>query len=152
LVLRIDGILGALVDDAIGSNQPKKREVSSRNFTLELPVAFRRRGVETKIVLPEAGAPTNAPDANLIQAVALGHKWFGEIKDGVGPSVSDLAERHGVNQGDVSRVIRFGLLAPDIVEAILEGRQPVELTAARVKRIGGLPICWKAQRRVLGFA
>ncbi len=50
------------------------------------------------------------------------------------------------------RTLPLGLLAPDIVEAILAGRQPVELTAKRLKRIRDLPVSWAEQRRVLGFA
>ena len=60
--------------------------------------------------------------------------------------------RHGVDQGDVSRILPLGLLAPDIVEAIVAGRQPIELTAIRLKRIRDLPVSWAEQRRVLGFA
>ena len=44
------------------------------------------------------------------------------------------------------------MLAPDIVEAILAGRQPVELTVSRLKRIGDLPVSWAEQRQLLGFA
>jgi hypothetical protein len=45
-----------------------------------------------------------------------------------------------------------GRLAPDIVEAILAGRQPIELTAKQLKRIRDFPVSWAEQRRVLGFA
>jgi len=61
-----------------------------------------------------------------------------------------LVHQHDVDQGDVSRILPLALLAPDIVEAILKGRQPVELTAARLKRIR-LPLSWVEQRRLLGF-
>lgn len=115
-------------------------------------MAFKRSGVETKIVLTEAGETAKSPDANLIEAITLGHKWFADVKTGDVGSVSELARRYKVNQGDVSRLMRLGFLAPDIVEAILDGRQPVELTAARLKRIGELPICSRAQRTALGFA
>ena len=151
VVLRIDVMIRAIVVDTLKTNKPKKCARGNGRFTMDLPVAFKRRGVETKIVLPQAGVPKKAPDEKLIQAVALGHQWFVEIKDGEMRSVSELAERHGVNQGDVSRVIPLGLLAPDIVDAILDGRQPVELTAAQLKRIGELPTSWQAQRRALGF-
>jgi site-specific DNA recombinase len=50
----------------------------------------------------------------------------------------------------MTRVLRLTLLAPDIVEAILDGRHPVELTAARLKRLR-LPLSWADQRRILGF-
>ena len=59
--------------------------------------------------------------------------------------------RHGTSQGDVSRRLPLAFLAPDIVTAILEGRQPIELTAARMIRIRDLPLSWAEQRQVLGF-
>ncbi len=88
----------------------------------------------------------------MIAAVAQGRTWLAQIRGGEVQSVRDLAERHGVNQGDVSRILPLGLLAPDIVEAILAGRQPIELTAKQLKRIRDLPLSWAEQRRVLGFA
>ena len=93
-----------------------------------------------------------APRPQLVAAVGQGRTWLAQIKGGEVQSVRDLAERHGVNQGDVSRILPLGLLAPDIVEAILAGRQPIELTAKRLKRIRDLPVSWAEQRRVLGFA
>ena len=69
----------------------------------------------------------------------------------VGGQSTRIAQSKLVNQGDVSRILPLGLLAPDIVEAILDGRQPVELTAARLKRVRDLPISWVEQRRLLDF-
>ena len=69
----------------------------------------------------------------------------------VGGQSTRSAQSKLVNQGDVSRILPLGLLAPDIVEAILDGRQPVELTAARLKRVRDLPISWVEQRRLLDF-
>jgi hypothetical protein len=57
-----------------------------------------------------------------------------------------------VDEGDFSRFLPLAFLAPDIVEAIVAGRQPPELTAERLKRIGKLPLDWSEQRKVLGFA
>ena len=121
-------------------------------FRLDLPVRFKRRGVEMKLVIADERERPPALDAHLIAAVAQGLHWFAQIGGGEVQSVRDLAERHGVNQGDVSRILPLGLLAPDIVEAILTGRQPIELTAKRLKRIRDLPVSWAEQRRVLGFA
>ncbi len=72
--------------------------------------------------------------------------------DGTAVSVTDLASRHGVNKGDVSRILPLAYLAPDIVKAILDGGQPVELTASRLKRLRHLPECWTEQRAMLGFS
>ena len=66
--------------------------------------------------------------------------------------MGELVVRHGVDRGDVSRLIPLAFLAPDIVEAILEGHQPVEMTAVRPKRMADLPVSWAGQRRYPGFA
>ena len=105
-----------------------------------------------KLVITDERERPPAPDPHLIAAVAQGRTWLAQIRRGEVQSVRDLAERHGVNQGDVSRILPLGLLAPDIVEAILAGRQPIELTAKQLKRIRDLPVSWAEQRRVLGFA
>ncbi len=105
-----------------------------------------------KLVINDERERPPAPDPHLIAAVAQGRSWLAQIRGGEVKSVRDLAERHGVNQGDVSRILPLGLLAPDIVQSILAGRQPIELTAKRLKRIPDLPVSWAEQRRVLGFA
>ncbi len=105
-----------------------------------------------KLVITDERERPPAPDPHLIAAVAQGRHWLAQIRSGEVESVRDLADSHGVNQGDVSRILPLGLLAPDIVEAILAGRQPVELTAKRLKRIRDLPVSWAEQRRALGFS
>jgi DNA invertase Pin-like site-specific DNA recombinase len=117
---------------------------------LDIPVQLRRRGAELKLVVPGERAGTRNPDPTLVAAIAQGHRWFEALRSGTVPSIADLARRHGVHQADVSRVLPLAFLAPDIVEAILEGRQPVELTASRLKRTR-LPHCWAGQRRALDF-
>jgi hypothetical protein len=56
-----------------------------------------------------------------------------------------------VNASYFTRVLRLAYLAPDIVEAIIEGRQPPELTANKLIRVKSLPIDWPGQREALGF-
>jgi len=125
---------------------------SKSDITLQLPVRFKRRGLEMKLILSNEHGPKPKPDPILIKAVAEGHGWFKELRGETIPSVGDLAEHHDINQGDVSRRLPLAFLAPDIVEAILDGRQPIELTAARVMRIRDLPLSWAEQRQRLGFA
>jgi hypothetical protein len=117
---------------------------------IDIPVQLRRRGVELRFVLEGEISKSCKPDAALAGAVVQAHRWFNAIRSGIGTSVSDLASRDGVHQADVSRILPLAFLAPDIVEAILDGRQPVELTAARLKRLR-LPLSWADQRRILGF-
>ncbi len=141
----------------LSHGHPEKEQANTETrgkdeYRLDLPVTFRRRGVEIKLVITDERERPPAPDPHLIAAVAQGRHWFAQIRGGDVQSVRDLAERQGVNQGDVSRILPLGLLAPDIVEAILAGRQPIELTAKRLKRIRDLPVSWAEQRRLLGFA
>lgn len=127
-----------------------ERTVTDDTLRLDISVRHKRRGVETKLVLPDERLGAALPDPNLIAAVMQGYRWFEEIRNGAVSSVDGLVRRHGVDQGDVSRILPLAFLAPDIVEAILQGRQPVELTAARLKRMR-LPLSWVEQRLLLGF-
>jgi site-specific DNA recombinase len=130
---------------------PDRSSVAEQRIVwLDVPMQLRRRGAELKLVLAGDHARAGSPDPNLIAAIAQGHRWFEELRSGDITSIADLVRRHGVHQADVSRILPLAFLAPDIVEAILDGRQPVELTAARLKRIR-LPNAWADQRRVLGF-
>ena len=67
-------------------------------------------------------------------------------------SISDIAESQGVHRSYVSRLIRLAFLSPEITEAILDGRQPLGLTAARLMRVSRLPLDWRAQRQALDFS
>ena len=67
-----------------------------------------------------------------------------------GLSLSAIARRAGVHVGDVSRALQLAFLAPDLVEAILDGTQPVALTPERLKRARELPLLWEEQRAMLG--
>jgi DNA invertase Pin-like site-specific DNA recombinase len=122
----------------------------SHTAWLEIPVQLRRRGAELKLVVAGAHAGEYNPDPTLVAAVAQGHRWFEELRSGSMRSIAELTHRHGIHQADVSRALPLAFLAPDIVQAILDGRQPVELTAARLRRTR-LPHAWVEQRRVLGF-
>jgi DNA invertase Pin-like site-specific DNA recombinase len=134
----------------IGHGNDRSQDSGTGTIPLDIPVRFRRRGVEMKLVMTDERASATNPDARLIATLAQAYRWSEELRTGVAPSIGDLVTRHGVEQGDVSRSLPFAFLAPDIVEAILQGYQPVDLTAARLKRIR-LPLSWAEQRRLLGF-
>jgi DNA invertase Pin-like site-specific DNA recombinase len=148
IVLRLNGLLSRL---GVSEGEPADDPHAPQGVSIDLPVAFKRRGVETKLVI--AGKrETAAPDRALVAAVTSAHRWFAELASGEVGSVKELAARHRVDKGDVSRILPLAFLAPDIVEAILEGSQPVELTAYRLKRLRQLPCLWSEQRRLLGFS
>jgi hypothetical protein len=131
--------------DAAGSD-------GSQDYERSLPLQLQRRGVELKLVLTSSHAPPPAHDRTLITTIAQGALLFDELKAGTVQTVRELAARHALDPGDVSRLLPLAFLAPDIVEAVLTGHQPSTLTALRLKRLGHLPASWDAQRRLLGFS
>ena len=70
---------------------------------------------------------------------------------GTRPKFGELARHEKLNRSYYSRVVRLAYLAPDITRAILEGRQPPGLSAARLIEHSGLPVTWPEQRKALGF-
>jgi hypothetical protein len=119
---------------------------------LAAPIAFRRRGIETKLVLPSAleqQKPGRA-DAALVKAVARGRLWFEQLAVGQAASLQAIADREGVSARYVSRLLPLAFLAPDIVELILEGRQPAALSVERLTNRLDLPLDWVDQRELLG--
>ena len=125
--------------------------VEDERVQLEVPLQFRRRGVEMKLLIPsEAHRPQpQRPDPALIKALARGHLWFEDLATGRAASLRDIAKRDRITEGYVGRLIRLAFLAPSIVETILEGSQAVELTAARLTDRTGLPLDWTEQHRLI---
>ena len=108
--------------------------------TIELTAAvdFKRRGVATKMVLPGL-APQNQPsrcDPALIKAVVRGRAWFEELATGRVRSLEELAKRDGITRRYIRRLVDLAFLSPLLVDAILQGRHPVALTATRLSAFG----------------
>ena len=96
-------------------------------LTIRIPICLQRRGGRKLIVAPEGAVlPTPKPrrDETLIKALVRAHRWRRRIESGQAKSITDLAEQEGVTVAYICRVLPLTCLAPDIVEAILDGRQP----------------------------
>jgi hypothetical protein len=115
-----------------------------------VPMQMKRRGVEMRIVLEGTSAP-NPVDLPLLKAVARARRWADELVSGKVQSVGELARREGLDGRSVRRLIPLGFLAPRIVEAIAEGRQPVDFTLEALTRRIDLPLLWSAQEQALGI-
>ena len=116
---------------------------------LHVPVSFRRRGVEAKVILGR-NAVSGTHDRKLIETVARARSWLDRLLDGTAATINDLAARENLHASEVSRIIPLAFLAPDIIEAVLKGEQPVELTVEKLVRCR-LPASWGKQRQLLGF-
>jgi len=109
-------------------------------LTLTGEFTLRRRGVEARLIL---GDSSSGIDATLLKNVAQGWAWFEEIKAGV--SMQAIADRAGMKQRRIAHLVDLAFLAPDIVQAIVDGRQPPTLTADRLIR-SRHRILWADQR------
>jgi len=115
------------------------------------PLRLRRRGIEMRLVLDDTAAPPRV-DRALLNTVARAYRWADDLLTGRAQSVTEIARREGVSDRYVWRLMRVGFLSPRIVEAIVDGRQPEELTASTLSQRLDLPALWQAQEAVLGLA
>ena len=123
---------------------------SDTPIELKAAVAVKRRGVETKLVLPRLEQQNHKSrcDPALIKAIARGRAWFDELATGRARSLHELAQHDGITRRYIRRLVNLAFLSPQLVEAILQGRQPVELTATRLTELD-LPLDWTEQHKLL---
>ncbi len=123
---------------------------SDRAVELTAAVAFKHRGIETRLVLPGLAQQDRSSrcDPALIKAIARGRAWFEELATGRARSLQELAKRDGICRRYIRRLVGLAFLSPELVGAILQGRQPVELTATRLTELD-LPLDWTEQHKLL---
>jgi len=121
-----------------------------RTLTIRVPLTLRKRGGRKQVIAPD-GATRETPrlriDNTMVKALARAHRWRKLIDTGRFQTVQDLAEAERINPSYIARVLRLTLLAPDIVEAILDGKQGPEVTLARM--LEPIPLEWCAQMTLL---
>jgi site-specific DNA recombinase len=122
---------------------------STMTFTRFAPLQMKRRGVAMRLVI--GGVSTCRTDPTLLKAIARGHKWFNELVSGRAMFTREIAEREGVNERFVRRLIPLAFLSPAIVQMIAEGRQRPDLTGEALSRGIDVPIDWVKQHAALGF-
>jgi site-specific DNA recombinase len=118
-------------------------QVSDRRHELSISTKVRRRSRELRIVVP-AGAPSQPRNGRLV--MLLGRAALAREQLFTGTATNEV-----LTDRELRRVARFAFLAPDIVAAMLEGRQPISLAARQLARMPDLPLDWAEQRRILGF-
>ena len=100
-------------------------------------------------MIGEAYTATRSPDPALIGLLADAHRWFEDLRSGKAASIAEIAARERRQVSHVSRTLSLAFLAPDIVETILAGEQPITLTPERLKARRALPLDWEEQRHLL---
>jgi hypothetical protein len=112
--------------------------------TVVVPFRILKRGGRKEMQLPEGAAHPRRKDNTLVKALARAFRWKRLLESGEYATIAELAKREGIAPSYMTRVLRLTLLAPDIVEAILDGRRGPEVTLARA--LQPFPMEWKAQR------
>lgn len=130
----------------------KEADRDASAVTVRVPLAIRNRGGRKVVVSPD-GQPAWAPsrprvDNALLRAVVQAFNWKSQLESGQFATVSELAQSEGFNGSYVAHVLRLTLLAPDLVEAILEGRQPATMQLQPLVR--SLACEWSRQREAGG--
>ena len=112
--------------------------------TLHVPFRVVKRGGRKEMQLPEGAAQPRRTDSTLVKALARAFHWKRMLESGEFTTIAELAEREGIAPSYMMRVLRLTLLAPEIVEAILDGKQAPEVTLARL--LEPFPVEWEEQR------
>ena len=116
-------------------------------MTLHVPFRVVKRGGRKEIQMPEGATKPRQTHNTLVKALARAFRWKNMLESGEFATIAELAEREGIAPSYMTRVLRLTLLSPDIVEAILDGRQGPEVTLAKV--LEPLPSEWGQQLSVL---
>jgi hypothetical protein len=118
-----------------------------QTVTVEVPFTIRKRGGRKQVITPDGASAWVSPrtriDSTMIKAIARGFRWRRLLETGVYGTIEEIAAAEKINSSYVSRLLRMTLLAPYIVEAILDGRQPTEVTLTVLMR--PFPVAWEEQ-------
>ena len=120
---------------------------NSHTITIRVPLTLKKRGGRKLIITPggkEAkGKVETSGDPSLVKALARAFRWRGMLESGAFATIHELAAAQKINPSYISRMLRLTLLAPDMVEAILDGRQQEGLTLPGL--LEGVPVEWGLQ-------
>ncbi len=114
-------------------------------LAITAPLQLRRRGIEGKII---AGEPVPSPDPTLLRALSEAHTWVAALRRGT--ALHAIAAQAGHADAYIRTRAQLAFLSPELQQAILAGRQPVDLTLARILR-RPVPLGWDAQARLYGL-
>lgn len=119
-------------------------------ITVTIPMAFKARGGRKLMIAPDgnqlAPARRSRMDSTLVKAIVKAFRWKEMLESDAYATVSEIARAENKNISYVSHVLRLTLLAPDLVEAILDGRQPPAMQLQPLMR--GFPVEWERQREL----
>ncbi|MBX6382609.1 MAG: hypothetical protein IRZ07_06485 [Microbispora sp.] len=125
---------------------------TATSITVRVPLTIRRRGGRKLVVTPDGSVPGAAPARiraapALVKALARAHRWKRLLESGRYGSLAELARAEKIDRSYLGKMLRLTLLAPDLTEAILDGRQPDGLGLPQLA--GSFSVDWRQQRAAL---
>jgi hypothetical protein len=131
----------------VGKSRRPTLSRDGRTISVHIPITLRHQGGRKQVVTPADSAPwipkPSRVDNALVKAVVRAHRWRDMLETGRHATVRDLAKAEGINESYISRILRLTLLAPPIIQSILEGHQSANLELERL--LGPLPLYWIEQ-------
>jgi hypothetical protein len=126
--------------------------MTSAAITVRVPLAIRKRGGRKLVVLPDGAIQVATPtvahtraDPALVKALARAFRWQKLLDEGRYASITEMAKAEKIERGFLGKVLQLTLLAPDLVEAILDGRAPPTVTLPALMQ--QVPAEWSFQRK-----
>lgn len=123
-----------------------RRTPLTDTVTLHVPFRVMKRGGRKEMQRPEGVQQSRRTDNTLVKALARAFRWKRLLESGEFATIAELSEREGIASSYMTRVLRLMLLAPDVVEAILKGKQGQEMTLT--KSLEPFPLEWDEQRQL----
>lgn len=120
---------------------------TSDTITLHVPFRVVKRGGRKEVQFPDGAPVQRKTDNTLVKAVARAFRWKRMLESGQFATINELAEHEKIAAPFLTRTMRLAYLAPEIVEDILDGRQPRELTLEQMRK--PLPLDWAEQKDLL---
>ena len=111
--------------------------------TLHVPFRVMKRGGRKEMHLPEGTTQPRRTDHTLIKALARAFRWKRMLESGAFATIAELAEHEGIAFTYMARLMRLSLLSPELVDAVMDGHQPANITLANL--MDPFPANWKEQ-------
>lgn len=139
----------------ISVSGPSREYQSQGSAVTFVPLTIKRRHTRKLLIAPpgqEDAKVRSSFDLPMIRTIGKAFYWQKLLDSGEVANATELARQLKLEPGWVAEVLRLTRLAPDIVQAILEGRQPRHLNLHAIRgRQADVPVDWDEQRRLLGF-
>ncbi|NIA06583.1 MAG: hypothetical protein GWP14_02930, partial [Actinobacteria bacterium] len=150
LRLRTNGLRSLVAEVQTGSRTPASEasDACTHSLDIHIPMEFKKRSGRKEIILPEGSDRDESQSPGpLAFALAQAFKWQEMLDTGQVDSLDELARQLNVDRSYIGRILKLTALAPDIVEAILNGSEPSSLSLARLRN--DFPLRWDDQHRIL---